>query len=166
MTLNDLLAKFRPLTATAYSWGDDEPGTYRLNENDEDKISALLMGRRVVKADSEHLILDDGTTLKMIGHEGGCACSAGDYALSVLNGSDNVITRVEYDYHPAGDFDPYDKPNDAKTCDPEQDDWTGHYRIFVYADNERINLMQVDGSDGNGYYGTGFEIVVRPEVAR
>lgn len=154
-----LLDRFRPIKRTASSWGSNEPDTYRLNEEDRDKITALLMGRRVVKVDDEHLMLDDGTTLKAIGHDGGCACSAGCYDLSVLNGTDNVITRVEFDYAPADD---YEHPAHGKHPDDPTDDWKGYYRIFVYADNQQINLMQVDGSDGNGYYGTGYEIVVRP----
>lgn len=152
---------FRPIATTAQTW-NDEPGTYRLNEDDTDKITALLMGRKVTKVDGEHLLLDDGTLVKAIGHDGGCSCPAGCYDLSVLNGVDNIITRVEFDYHPASDYDPWDGPNEAKKCDPDQEDWSGHYRIFVFAEDQRINLMQVDGSDGNGYYGTGYELVVRP----
>ena len=152
---------FTPIKGTASDWATED-GVRRLNEDNRKEITNLLMGRKVTKVDGEHIQLDDGTVIKAIGHDGGCACSAGCYDLSVLNGVDNIITRVEFDYHPASDYDPYDGPNDAKRCDPEQADWTGHYRVFVYADNQQINLMQFDGSDGNGYYGTGFEILVRP----
>lgn len=153
---------FTPIKGTASDWGTNrEPGIRTLNEGDQAAITDLLMGHKVTKADNEHLILDNGTVIKAIGHDGGCACSAGCYDLSALNGVDNIITRVEFDYHPASDEDPYGGPNDAKRCDPSQESWTGHYRIFVFADDQRINLMQFDGSDGNGYYGTGFEILVR-----
>jgi hypothetical protein len=151
---------FTPIKGTASSWGDLEPGVRRLNEDDADEITSLLMGRRVVKADDEHLLLDDGTVIKAIGHDGGCACSAGCYDLSVLNGVDNIITRVEYDYQPAGDW-PDDSPRENPHPDDPPDKWTGFYRVFVYAENQQINLMQFDGSDGNGYYGTGFELLVR-----
>ncbi len=149
---------FKPIKATAYDC-DPDPGTYKLDEHDRDKITALLMGRKVEKVDGEHLLLDDGTLVKAIGHDGGCACSAGCYDLSVLNGVDNVITRVEYDYRP--DSDDGTPSFDGHPDDPEGD-WLGYYRVFVYAENQQINLMQFNGSDGNGYYGTGFEIVVRP----
>ncbi len=40
------------------------------------------------------------------------------------------------------------------------------YRIYVLADAVEINAVQIDGDDGNGYYGSGYELfVVRPEVA-
>lgn len=156
-----------PIPGDAGSWGrTDEPGVRRLNQDEQDEITQLLVGRKVTKVDSEHLLLDDGTVIKAIGHDGGCACSAGCYDLSVLNGVDNIITRVAFDYHPAGDDDtPWDQPNakaDYETCEfGPTEKYTGHYRVFVFADNEQINLMQFDGSDGNGYYGTGFEILVR-----
>jgi hypothetical protein len=39
----------------------------------------------------------------------------------------------------------------------------GHvYRLFVYAANDRINVLSVEGDDGNGYYGTGFTLTVVP----
>lgn len=155
--------EFTPIKGSASSWNRDrEDGITVLDETDEDAITGLLMGRTVTKVDGEHLILDDGTTIKAIGHDGGCACSAGCYDLSVLNGVDNIITKVEYDYRPASDYDGYEN-GDAKSGHPDDPDdkWTGYYRVFVYAENQKINLMQFDGSDGNGYYGTGFELLVR-----
>ena len=150
---------FQPIKGTASSWGDREPGIKTLNEEDRTEITGLLMGRKVTKVDGEHLLLDDGTVIKAIGHDGGCGCSAGCYDLSVLNGVDNIITRVEYDYQPSGDWEKPERGT-PHPDDPE-DDWTGYYRVFVFADNQQINLMQFDGTDGNGYYGTGFEILVR-----
>jgi len=151
--------EFRPIKGEAGSWYDREEGVQTLNEEDRDEITALLMGRKVTKADGEHLMLDDGTVIKAIGHNGGCACNAGCYDLSVLNGVDNIITRVDYDYRPAadGDYPLFDEGD----SDAPDDTWTGYYRVFVYAENQRVNLMQFDGTDGNGYYGTGFEILVR-----
>ena len=159
---------FTPISGTASSYSDREPGVRTLNQDQQEEITNLLLGHKVTKVDNEHLVLDNGTVIKAIGHDGGCACSAGVYDLSVLNGVDNVITRVDFDYHPAGDDDPWDGPNEAKKCNPEQEDYSGHYRIFVFADAQKINLMQFDGWDGNGYYGTGFELLVRDvtEVAR
>lgn len=150
---------FRPIEGSASSWNRSrEDGVRVLDEEDRDHIQAMLMGRKVTKVDDEHLLLDNGTTIKAIGHDGGCACSAGCYDLSVLNGVDNIITRVEFDYQPAGDGE---RPKRGGHPDDPEDDWTGWYRVFVYADNQQINLMQFDGSDGNGYYGTGFELLVR-----
>lgn len=116
------------------------------NEDDKQEITDLLMGRKVTKVGDDRLLLDDGTALVLRGHEGGCACSAGDYDLTELNGVDNVITRVEFEDSPDGD---------------DYASGEGFYKIFVYAANERINLATFEGSDGNGYYGTGYEIRVR-----
>ena len=68
-----------------------------------------------------------------------------------LNRVDNVITRVEFDYQPTGD------ERYVGQAEPED----GFYRIFVLAGDERVNLLSVTGDDGSGYYGTGFELVVR-----
>jgi hypothetical protein len=149
---------FTPIKATASDWSIDED-VRRLNEENRDEIAALLMGHKVTKVDGEHLMLDNGTVIKAIGHDGGCACSAGCYDLSVLNGVDNIITRVDFDYRPAGDGE-YPTFDEGDPDAPEST-WTGYYRVFVFAEDQRINLMQFDGSDGNGYYGTGFEILVR-----
>jgi hypothetical protein len=117
--------------------------TQTYNEDSEQEITALLMGHSVTVAGDALLRLDDGTELEIIPNEGGCACSAGDYELTALNGIDNIITRVELD-----------------VVNPDEDQETS-YRIFVYAGDERVNLISVDGSDGNGYYGTGYEIRVK-----
>lgn len=113
------------------------------SEDDEQRITELLMGHSVAVAGPALLRLDDGTELEIIPNQGGCACSAGDYELTELNGIDNIITRVELT-----DNDP-----------PDEGDRS--YKIFVYAGDQRVNLATIDGSDGNGYYGTGYEIRVR-----
>lgn len=146
-------APFEPIKGWGYY--NHEDGVQALNHEDEKEIADLLVGRTVTKVDGAHLLLDNGTVIKALGHDGGCSCSAGCYDLTILNGVDNIITRVEFDYQPAGDGG-----YSERGADPD-DEWTGWYRIFVYADNQQINLMQVEGSDGNGYYGTGYELLVR-----
>ena len=58
---------------------------------------------------------------------------------------DNIITNVEFYNDPASDYTGGD----------------GNYSIFVFADNKKINLATFEGSDGNGYYGTGYYVTVR-----
>lgn len=112
---------------------------------DKEKIVALFVGKSVSKIDDDKLYLNDGTLLQIVPNEGGCSCGAGDYELTELNGCENIITNVEIiDYQ----------------C-PETDYSEIHtYEIFVYAENRKINLLTVQGDDGNGYYGTGFWITV------
>jgi hypothetical protein len=151
--------RFRPIKSTASQWERfEEEGVRILTDEDLQEIHDLLVGHKVEKVDGQHLLLDNGTVIKAIGRDGGCGCNAGCYDLSVLSGVDNIITRVGFDYRPADDCS---KPERSGHPDDPDDDWTGYYRVFVYADNQEINLMQFDGTDGNGYYGTGFEILVR-----
>lgn len=114
------------------------------DQDDHTAIAELLIGRKVTKIADDQLELDDGTTLTLAGHEGGCSCSAGDYELTELSGCDNIITAVELANSPSGDGEEGD----------------GTYRIFVFADNQKINLATFEGDDGNGYYGTGYSITV------
>lgn len=116
----------------------------RLDECDEEEIRELLVGRKV-KVDGNNLILDNGIVLEVIANEGCGGCPSGWYSITKLNEVDNAITNVEFD------------------CDGDvanEDDDTS-YKIFVFCEDTRIKLLQVDGSDGNGYYGTGYTIIVK-----
>lgn len=116
-----------------------------LTQDDPADIAALLVGHRITKIAEHEMLLDDGRRLIFPDTDGGCACDAGCYDLTELNGVDNIITAVELHNDPAGD----------------DLDGEGVYRIFVYADNQKINLATWVGSDGNGYYGTGYAIHVK-----
>lgn len=134
----------------------------------EKRLRDLLVGEKVIGAritedappdswasgPTGYLTLSNGLTLTVWGNDGGCACSAGCYPLSELNACDNIITNVEIDEHPSGDgFE-----------ENEEEDEGGYYRIFVYAENRRIRLASFDGSDENGYYGTGWWLAVSEET--
>ena len=139
------------------------------DENNTDEIAALLIGRRIISAEkgrfdaparydwssTSHaegrLVLDDGTELYLTGNDGGCSCGAGDYELDKVAAVDNVITAARVEAKPTGDD--YDNGYQGD----------GAYRIFVIADATEINVAEFIGSDGNGYYGTGFALsVVHP----
>ena len=149
----------------------------------EDRLRELLLGKKVTSARIAdeapdrwmdrgpvgYLTLSDGTTLRVWGNDGGCACDAGCYPLTHLAEADNVITNVEVEERRNGyDVDePACRTCDAKYyCDQEGHDNTGYFRIFVYAEDERINLASFEGSDGNGYYGTGWWLDVVNEPTR
>lgn len=122
-----------------------------LNECDEKEIKKLLMGRKV-KVDRDNLILDNGIILKVVANEGCGGCSNGWYSITKLNEVDNAITNVEF----VCDGDVEDKENYDDTS----------YKIFVFCEDTRIKLLQVDGSDGNGYYGTGYTIKVKKTMLK
>lgn len=139
-----------------------------LDETSHKEIETLLLGRRIVAAEQGAvqisfpdampewqrpwdsnaegvLTLDDGTQIYAKGHEGGCSCGAGDYELAHLATVDNVITSVRFEDSPSG----HDLSGE------------GWYRIYVVADAVEINVASFEGTDGNGYYGTGYALYVR-----
>lgn len=117
-----------------------------VEECDEKEIEELLLYRKIVKVESDTLYLDNGTELKVEANKGCGGCNSGWYEIIELNECDNVITNVE-----------------CVTEEVESDYWSEDYsyKIFVYAEDRKIKILQVDGSDGNGYYGTGYTIYVK-----
>lgn len=116
-----------------------------VTQDDKDAIRDLLLFHSVAVVSDDKLVLDDGTELTIEPNDGGCSCGAGDYAITALNGCDNVITSVTVE-----------EETDAR------DDTV--YSVFVYAENQQINLLSVSGNDGSGYYGTGYRIRVTKPV--
>lgn len=134
-----------------------------------DRLRELLVGKSIVSAltvdekDYEWsapepvgvLTLSDGTTLKVGGNVGGCSCGAGDYPLTTLNAPDGIITNVEVEERP-------DDDERCPECEAEGKTWAdecphrGWYRVYVVAEDKRLTLASFEGSDGNGYYGTGW----------
>lgn len=133
-----------------------------IDQDDDDATRDLLVGHRIVKAEtgsfewfdygeyrslaSGRLTLDDGTQVLVAPNEGGCICGAGDYVLSGLAEVDNIITSVRLD------------------VEDEAPEYERSYRIYVVADNVEVNAVTIKGDDGNGYYGTGYELIVLPPV--
>lgn len=72
-----------------------------LSEDDHERITALLLGRRVTKVDGHHLELDNGTKLFLPDTDGGCDCPSGCYDLTELNGTDSshCPIRVRHTTH-------------------------------------------------------------------
>ena len=119
-----------------------------------ERLKELLVGRKVVDVRTEGqdydpvgvITLDDGKVLEVQGHDGGCGCNSGCYPLASLSATDNVILNVQLDESPAEDY---------------SDEGDGWYRVFVYTENQEIMLASFEGTDGNGYYGTGWWLRVK-----
>lgn len=130
-------------------------------EYDDPDLTKLFIGRKVVKADTKTgtLTLDNGTELKIIPNEGCGGCVSGYYELERLATFDNVITNVDHVRRSGVKIDDLDE---------DYEDWIDQtYSIFVYSEGIPIGqeVVHVAGTDGNGYYGTGYEIqVTRPKV--
>lgn len=82
----------------------------------------------------------------MLANEGCGGCDNGWYSITNLNNVDNAITNVEFECEKLSEDEFWE---DKKS-----------YKIFVLCEDTRINLLQVDGDDGNGYYGSGYTITV------
>lgn len=113
-----------------------------------DDVEALLVGRRImtaeVRGDAGLLSLDDGTVVKVKGNEGCGGCSSGWYAVTQVAATENVITAVRLETEPLSTDVPWDE------------DFI--YRIFVITGNQETEAVTVEGTDGNGYYGSGYYI--------
>lgn len=114
-----------------------------LNECNEKEIKELLLGHKIVADEAgDNLILDNGVHLQIMPNVGCSGCESGNYYLQHIASVNNAITNVEF-------VEEYD-----------DDYYYKHYKIFVIADGMTTELLDVYGTDGNGYYGTGYEINV------
>ena len=118
--------------------------------DETERLNDLFVGRKVVSVGEggTTLTLDDGTILEVIPNHGCGVCTSGWYLLDALNTWDNVIMRVS-----------------VVSSDVSDNRYDKRYDLFVYAENGDIgSVVTVSGSDGDGYYGTGFAIRVRRNV--
>lgn len=113
-----------------------------LCEQNETEIEELLLGHKVTADDYDKLILDNGVVLQINPNIGCGGCESGNYYLQHISSVNNAITNVEF----VEEF--------------EDDCYYEHYKIFVIADGMTTELLDVYGTDGNGYYGTGYTIDV------
>lgn len=127
------------------AWEND-----RIDHDEDDRIKELFIGRRVIAAEAYVLTLDDGTRVTVEPNEGCGGCTAGWYELERIATAENVITAVGVE-------------EEVVTGDPDGAD--DRYRLFVYAAgvDAKAEIVTVKGCDGNGYYGTGFSLVVKRE---
>lgn len=113
-----------------------------LCECNEKEIEELLLGHKVTVDDYDNLVLDNGVVLQINPNIGCGGCESGNYYLEHVASVNNAITNVEF----VEEF--------------EDDCYYEHYKIFVIADGMTTELLDVYGTDGNGYYGTGYTIDV------
>jgi hypothetical protein len=108
----------------------------------EADLSEILVGRSIVGVDGDKLHLDDGTYLDVEPNSGCGGCSSGNYWIEEIAAFENAITRVSYVESERGDNDLYE--------------------VFVYAaTGPSARILAVTGDVGNGWYGSGYTILVR-----
>ena len=117
---------------------------YHCEDKDFDQfVRDQLMFRKVVEVrevddQTAELTLDNGVVLVAEGNEGCGGCGNGWFYLTALNTCDNAITNVEIV---------------EEVCEEV-------YSIYVYAADNRINLLTYEGED-NGYYGVGYTLRIK-----
>ena len=119
-----------------------------LNHNSDDGLyTKLLRGRYVTSIDNGTITLDDGTVLEVEGNEECGGCGNGWYWLEQVYKQGNSNARIMSAYVA---YDEEDKDEEGPSV----------YTIFVLVDGNptQLPLATVRGSDGNGYYGTGFTL--------
>ena len=119
-----------------------------LDHNSDDGLyTQLLRGRYVTSIDDGTITLDDGTELYIHGNDGCGGCESGWYWLEQVykQGSRRARIMSAYVTHDEDDAD-----EEAPSV----------YTIFVMVDGNptQLPLATVRGTDGNGYYGTGFTL--------
>ena len=119
---------------TTYKWDAD--------------LTPLFEGRAIVATDfqAETLTLDDGTVLRVVPNEGCGGCPNGEFVLTHLNKCENIITKAEVVVE--------DVPGESQE----------RYSLFVFAGADKLNVAEVAGSEGNGYYGEGFRLHVTRDL--
>lgn len=135
------------------------------DRNFERVMSDALVGHSIVsttKVDDQtaEIILDDGKKLMLAGNEGCGGCDNGWFYLKNLAESCNVITSVK----PVRKADQSFWGEEPVEVDDEDFDGDGEfiYELFVISENKEINLATYAGGD-NGYYGTGYSVLVKIE---
>lgn len=115
-----------------------------LNETEEKEIRELLVGRKIIEVKNNNTFILDNEMRLLVNPNSGCCCGAGDYAIKHISKANNAITNVEFVR------DDYEEKHEYFTS----------YKIFVIADGLQTEILDVYGTDGNGYYGTGYEVQV------
>ena len=94
-------------------------------------------------------LIYNGVVLQINPNIGCGGCESGNYYLEHISSVNNAITNVEFvNEHEDSEYDDFDA------------EYYQHYKIFVIADGMTTELLDVYGTDGNGYYGTGYTIDV------
>lgn len=119
----------------------------KISFRDTESIRELLVGHSVVNVnvDENTLTLDNGVQVSVAPNSGCWGCPSGNYSVTSINTVENVITNVK-----------------VKTKTNENDKTV--YSVIVYSSGvshkNKDTLLTVSGSDGNGWYGTGFELEI------
>lgn len=125
--------------------------TYKIdrccNSGIEEKVRSEILFHKIacaIRYDEQNarIILDNGKILDFCGNEGCGGCSNGWFYLEKFLDKipNNAITNV-------------------KLCCADEEYGSSRYEIFIFCDNEELNLVSYAGHD-NGWYGEGFSIIV------
>lgn len=142
-----------------------------------DGVKELFVGQKITKVEKENITLtvwgsvdvgimtlSNGVRIIAKPNEGCGGCDSGWYFLENINAIDHIITDVEITYKDKKETD--EAYGEEKKYVPiEKTDWDYYYDttyfLKIYSEGVFVgNALEVVGSDGNGYYGTAFELIV------
>lgn len=126
-------------------------------EHRDGKDFNFLIGKSIIKVEEKQvkddineevdgyvLTCKDGTIIEIATNEGCGGCSNGwsnFKDIKKLEENNNVITNIEVKYN-------------SKL-------WEDEFIMYVYYDDNSINILNGDDGYGNGYYGGGFYISIK-----
>lgn len=118
--------------------------SYKLEHCDQKEIESLLLGQQIVDVDlsRDSMTLSNGVKIDVLPNEGCGGCSNGWYHVEDMNKCEAVITSVR--------FEEVEIEGECAYA----------YRVFVLAADKEQIALSVEGDDGNGYYGTGYSLLV------
>lgn len=119
----------------------------KVSFQNEDELKKLFVGTQVLHVHENIMTLSNGTVVKVLPNSGCWGCPSGNFYLTDrIKKVDTVITNVKLVEK---------NKNDKKT-----------FSLFVYTGGKKQKklkkktLFDVTGSEGNGFYGTGFTLEV------
>lgn len=124
--------------------------TKTISHDDSESIKELLVGKSIVSVHENLMTLNDGTVIKVKPNDGCWGCPSGNFSFSEgITLVENVIT-------------------DAKVTHKRSGKDEEIFSLFVYTGelknknkkNPKTALFKINGSAGNGWYGTGFTLEV------
>lgn len=114
---------------------------------DSDNFTPILAGRYVTSIVDDTMILDDGTCLEFEPNIG-CDCGSGQYYITSMFERGTPTARIMSAEVEVDSVDESDEYSDLV------------YTLFVIVEDERLPLVECQGNNGNGYYGSGFTVRV------
>ena len=128
---------------------------------DQEALEETFLGRAITGFnEAKHTLeLDNGQVVRVRPNPQ-AGCCGGFYELRSLATCENIITAVNVVVEEHNKPEKNLKGKRGKKPRKTRYEEGKTYRLFVFAGHSKINAIVVEGDDGSGRYGTGFELEV------